>query len=179
MLNKIFLFSLFILLFISCSQPKPRKPVNRASSFDQSATIAFNKKLYENESKAIENYIKKDLLHTYINSQRGFWYAYLEQKPNETVVPIKGNTVVLNYDIQDFNGKIIYSESEIGNLNYKVDQEEIIHGLREGIKWMHPGEKIIFLLPSHKAYAYHGDENKIEPNTPIIVTLKLVEIKSI
>lgn len=171
----VYIVSLFLLF--SCSQPKPRKPVSHASGYDQSESIAFNKKMYEQESSLIKSFIDRDSLHSYINSKYGFWYAYEIEKKNDSIFPVKGNTVVLNYDIHDFNGNEIYSLSDIGTKNYRVDQEEMIQGLREGIKWMNEGEKIIFLLPSHNAFAYHGDENKIGPNTPIIVTLELIDIK--
>jgi gliding motility-associated peptidyl-prolyl isomerase len=173
-------FSIFIfglILLFSCSEPKPRKPINHTTGMDQSSSIAFNKRLYESEASMIQNFMKNDSLHQFIDSQHGFWYAYIN-KVKSDVMPVKGNSVSLQYDIWDFNGNEIYSKDEIGNVLYKVDQEEIIKGLQEGVKWMHIGEKIIFLLPSHKAYAYHGDENKIGPNTPIVVTVELLNIQN-
>jgi gliding motility-associated peptidyl-prolyl isomerase len=176
----IFKFSsgIIILFFLySCSVPKARKPVSYGTGFDQSESIIFNKKLYSNESDVIKNYIKNDTLHQYIDSKHGFWYAFINEVKNDTIFPVKGNKAVIQYLIADFNENEIYSENEIGIQKYRVDQEVIIQGLREGIKWMNKGEKVKFLLPSHKAYAYHGDENKIGPNTPIIVTLKLINIE--
>ncbi len=173
-------FSIFIFLIVfsfSCSEPKPRKPINHTTGMDQASSIAFNKRLYESEANMIQNFMKNDSLHQFIDSQHGFWYAYIN-KVESDVMPVKGNRISLQYDIWDFNGNEIYSKDEIGNVLYKVDQEEIIKGLQEGVKWMHIGEKIIFLLPSHKAYAYHGDENKIGPNMPIVVTVELLSIQN-
>jgi gliding motility-associated peptidyl-prolyl isomerase len=135
--------------------------------------------MYQYEANMIENYMKKDSIHQYINSQHGFWYAYIDEIDNDAIMPVKGNIISLKYNIKDFNGNEIYNEEEIGAIKYRVDQEEIIKGIQEGVKWMNEGEKIIFLFPSHKAYAYHGDESKIGPNTPIVVTLKLVDIQKI
>lgn len=176
------IFSLLILVFvtlIACSEPKPRKPINHTTGMDQSSSIAFNKRLYESESTMIQKFIKNDSLHQYIDSQHGFWYTYIYKIDTDEAMPVKGNRVSLQYDIRDFNGNEIYSKAEIGNVEYRVDQEEIIKGLQEGVKWMHVGEKIIFLLPSHKAYAYHGDEHKIGPNTPIVVTVELLNIQKL
>ncbi len=168
---------LLLLLLSNCSSPKARNPVSYGTGFDQSESIIFNKKLYSNESDVIKNYIKNDSLHQYIDSKHGFWYAYINEVKNDTIFPVKGNKAVIQYHIIDFNENEIYSKNEIGTQKYKVDQEEIIQGLREGIKWMNKGEEVKFLFPSHKAYAYHGDENKIGPNMPIIVTLKLINIE--
>lgn len=176
------IFTVFILVFVTltaCSEPKPRKPINHTTGLDQSSSIAFNKRLYESEATMIQNFMKKDSLHQYIDSQHGFWYSYINKVNNDEVIPVKGNRISMEYDIWDFNGNEIYSKAEIGNVEYRVDQEEIIKGLQEGVKWMHVGEKIIFLLPSHKAYAYHGDEHKIGPNTPIVVTVELLNIQKL
>jgi FKBP-type peptidyl-prolyl cis-trans isomerase 2 len=80
-------------------------------------------------------------LHQYIDSQHGFWYTYIYKIDTDEAMPVKGNRVSLQYDIRDFNGNEIYSKAEIGNVEYRVDQEEIIKGLQEGVKWMHVGEK--------------------------------------
>jgi len=178
MFNRVVLFILVTIFVIACSQPKPRMPINHSSGYDQSSSIAFNKKLYSNEATLIEAYIKKDSTHQYINSQHGFWYTFINQIPNDTIMPIKGDVISMVYDVQDLYGNEIYSEKEIGNVTYRVDKEEIIKGIQEGIKWMNEGETVKFLFPSHKAFAYHGDEKKIGPNMPIVVNLKLVDIKN-
>ncbi len=38
-------------------------------------------------------------------------------------------------------------------------------------------EKVIFLLPSLKAYSYRGDAKRIKSNTPLVVRVELLEIK--
>ena len=50
-------------------------------------------------------------------------------------------------------------------------------GLRDGIKLMKKGETITFLFPSHMAYGYHGDNEKIQSNEPLICTVRLNDIK--
>ncbi len=46
-------------------------------------------------------------------------------------------------------------------------------GLRDGIKYMHKDETVTFLFPSHIAYGYHGDNNKIGPNESLMCTVTL------
>jgi gliding motility-associated peptidyl-prolyl isomerase len=167
---------LLIAFLFSCSSPKARKPISHGSGFDQSASIAFNKKLYQSESQVIKNYIAQDSMHHYINSQYGFWYKYVHEIADDTIFPSKGNKVSFLYNVSDFNGNIIYDTETLGRQTYVVEEQEMIQGIQEGIKNMNQGEKVIFLFPSHKAYAYHGDENKIGPNTPIIVKLELLNI---
>ena len=50
-------------------------------------------------------------------------------------------------------------------------------GLRHGIKLMHKGDKVKFYFTSHLAYGYHGDNDKIGTNQPIICIVSLTDIK--
>lgn len=163
---------------LSCANPKPRKPISRTGSYDMTKSIAFNKKLLAHEQEAFKGIIAKDTLHTYLDSHYGFWYAYDIKKDEKTRKPTKGNEVTFEYEIKNSNGTIIYSKEELGNKTYLVDQQDFMQGIQEGIKLMKVNEKVIFLLPSQKAYAYYGDEKKIGSNTPLIVTIKLLDIKN-
>ena len=89
------------------------------------------------------------------------------------MTPKKGDVAFFNYEIKDLKGNIIYSEVELKPQTYAVDKQNIMTGLREGIKLMHKNEKIAFLFPSHIAYGYHGDDKKIGSNQPILCTVTL------
>ena len=71
------------------------------------------------------------------------------------------------------------SEEENGLQVYKVDQsnQDLISGIRDGVKLMKPGETVTFLFPSYKAYGYYGIQNKLGANTPVqsTITLKSIE----
>jgi len=58
-----------------------------------------------------------------------------------------------------------------------VDKQNIIMGLRDGIKLMHKKEKVIFLFPSNMGYGYHGDNKRIGVNIPLICTVTLNDFK--
>lgn len=176
---KTFYILIMLLIFMACSGPKARKPVTYKSGYDPTESIIFNKKLYQAEENAIKKYMANDSLHQYINSKYGFWYTYLTENKNDTIFPHKGDKVTFRYEIDDLNGNIIYSSQDLGLKNYTIDREEMIQGIQEGIKWMNKGEKARFLLPSHKAYAYTGDDDRIASNTPIAVTLELLEINKL
>ncbi|MFT5751617.1 MAG: FKBP-type peptidyl-prolyl cis-trans isomerase, partial [Dokdonia sp.] len=63
---------------------------------------------------------------------------------------------------------------------YQIDQsnQDLISGIREGLKLMKEGETITVLLPSHKAYGYYGFEDKIGSNVSIRSTITLNKIKT-
>jgi gliding motility-associated peptidyl-prolyl isomerase len=173
-----FLLLLSIVFLISCAHPKPRKPITHTGRVDMSESIAFNKRLFQLEKEAFERIMQQDSIHTYINSKYGFWYAYEVENTQDTIKPVTGDRVVFSYDVTGIDGQVIYTKEELGNKTYLVDQQDFMQGIQEGIKFMNVNEKVIFLLPSQKAYAYYGDENKIGTNTPLIVNVELLEIKS-
>ena len=132
-----------------------------------------NKKLVATEEGQIDSVIKSNPKVKYLSSTNGFWYTYVIQNTLDTLSPKKGDVAFFNYEIKDLKGKIIYSEAELKPQTYAIDKQNIMTGLREGIKLMHKKEKVIFLFPSHIAYGYHGDEKKIGPNQPLLCTVTL------
>ena len=74
-------------------------------------------------------------------------------------------------------GNVIYSQLELKPQTYVVDKQNIMMGLRHGIKLMHKNETVTFLFPSHMAFGYHGDDRRIGTNEPLICTVTLNDFK--
>ncbi len=172
----IYILSLLFML-TSCSKQQARKPVSYTESSFIKESIERNKKLVANEEKLIDDIIKKDTLKEYIASAKGYWYKY--DTKNEEILPNpkRGDIAYFDYEIKDLTNQLIYSKEELKSQEYYVDKENILMGLRDGIKLMKKGETITFLFPSHMAYGYRGDTKKIGSNEPIICTVTLNEIK--
>lgn len=166
------------LLTISCSKQEARRPISHGSGTFLKESIERNKKLISNEEALIDSIIKKNPQTKYYASKKGYWYSYENQVTNDTITPKKGQVAYFTYEIKDFDDNVIYSEIELKTQVYLVDKEEIIMGLRDGIKLMHKGETVNFLFPSNMAYGFRGDTDRIEPNLPIICTVTLTDIKS-
>lgn len=161
----------------SCQSPKPREPVVKQSGHFIEESASRNKKLLQKEEKQIKAIISKDTAHHYKNSSQGFWYRYDKRNKEDTLTPTKGDLVTFNYDISTLDGKPIYSTSEIGKRQYKVDKENVFTGLRQGLKLMKEGETLTFYFPSYKAFGYYGDNDKIGRNQAIKSTITLRSIK--
>jgi gliding motility-associated peptidyl-prolyl isomerase len=171
MMNRILIF-FFISLFFSCGNSVPRKPILRKSSTEMKESVSFNKALNETEENAFKIYMKADSIHNYIASPKGFWYFY-NNKSDRMDVPKFGDEVIYTYEVYDLNNHIIYSEEEVGQQVYVIDKQEIVEGLRNGLKLMKEGENITFLFPSHKMFGFSGDENKIGINQQLIYKVQL------
>lgn len=164
-------------LLISCSQQQARKPISQSSGTFINESIERNKVLIAEEEDKIDKFIKKDSLNEYITSPKGYWYSYNTKIEEATKTPVRGDIAYFEYEIKSLNGTIIYTKEELKPQTYYVDKENILMGLRDGIKIMKKGEEITFLFPSHSGFGYHGDNNKIGTNEPLLCTVKLNDIK--
>lgn len=171
------LFVAVTIFIASCSEKQARQPISHSSGTFMKESIERNKKLNEQEKLAITKIIQKDTAFIYNRSEKGFWYAY-ENKSTENVFPVKGDVVNFDYEITDLYGNNIYTAEELKTQTYHVDKQNIMSGLRNGIKLMHKGDKVKFIFPSQSAYGYHGDDKKIGTNQPIICLVTLNEIKT-
>ena len=57
-----------------------------------------------------------------------------------------------------------------------MEKENIMSGLREGLKLLREGDIATFYFQSQFAYGYHGDNDKIHPNTPLIIKVTVNKI---
>lgn len=173
----------FILLFLvgiialSCKQQQARMPVSRSSGEFLNASVERNKKLNKIEEDEIQLIIKSNPNVTYISSKKGYWYYYENKNDTDSILPKKGDVAFFDYEIKDLKGKIIYSKEELKPQIYLVDKQNIMMGLRDGIKLMKKNEKVTFLFPSNMAFGYHGDNDRISENEPLICTVTLNDFK--
>jgi gliding motility-associated peptidyl-prolyl isomerase len=171
-----FILIIISLILFSCRNTVPRRPIVRKTSSFMKESVLFNKSLIAEEENAFKIKMKLDSLNTYVASTNGFWYKF-EQKDSAIYLPKFGDELLYRYEVYDINDTIIYTVEEIGEQVYIVDQQEIIEGLREGLKLMSEGDFVTFLFPSHKVYGYLGDQKKIAINQPLIYKVQLIKIE--
>ena len=172
----IFIFALLLTL-VSCKEPQPRKPISHSSGTFMNESVERNKKLIKGEEAQIDSIIKSNPQIKYIASQKGYWYHYEIKNEQDTLRPKKGDVAQFDYEIKDIKGNIIYSQEELKPQTYIVDKQNIMMGLRSGIKLMRKTEKVTFLFPSHMGFGYHGDDKKIGTNEPLMCTVTLNDFK--
>jgi gliding motility-associated peptidyl-prolyl isomerase len=173
--KKLILLS-FLVTFLAtaCKQTQEaRKPLSQKSGSFMKKSAERNRKLIAGEEGQIDSLMKSNPKVKYFASTKGYWYTYVVQNLQDTLTPKKGDVAFFDYEVKDLKGNIIYSQLELRPQTYTVDKQNIMTGLREGIKLMHKKETVIFLFPSHIAYGYHGDDKKIGPNQPLLCTVTL------
>ena len=158
----------------SCEQnQEARRPLSQASGSFMKKSIERNKKLVASEEDRIQAVIKKNAGIEFLASKKGYWYHFFFFFMQDTLTPKKGDVAFYDYEVKDLKGNIIYTKEETQPQTYYVDKQNIMMGLRDGIKLMRKKETFVFLFPSHMGYGYHGDNKKIGTNIPLLCTVTL------
>lgn len=169
----VIVFVLFVMISGCKNHQEARRPISQTTGSFMKKSVERNKKLILGEEKQIDSIIKSNPKVIYTASKNGYWYSYEVQNLQDTISPKKGDVAFFEYEVKDLKGNIIYSQLELRPQTYLIDKQNIMTGLRDGIKLMHKNEKVNFLFPSHIAYGYHGDTKKIGSNQPLLVTVSL------
>ena len=171
------LFILIIIFLASCSKQQARKPISHSGGTFMKESVERNLKLVANEEKTIDSIIKSNPQTQYLASKKGYWYHYISKNQTDTLRPKRGDIAYFDYDVKDIKGNVIYTKEDLKPQIYNVDKQNIMMGLRDGIKMMHKKETVVFLFPSNMGYGYHGDNNKIETNESLMCTVTLNDFK--
>lgn len=168
-----FLFTFF--LFFSCKEPEVRRPKQKSTTNFYKEVIEKNKQLIAQETTFIQNYIAKDTIVNYKTATKGYWYGYLTKVEENLPTATSEDIVEIDFNITDLEGSMLYPNQK---RKYKIDKEDFIPALEDGIKLMKAGETITFVIPSYRGFGVTGDGNKIKPNQTIKSTVTLINIKS-
>lgn len=167
------LFVLFVV--VGCKPSEARRPLQQNSGRFIDTSVQINKARNNQEYTAIQKLVdaaKKPFL----VSDYGFWYQFTKKNEKEHYTPQFGDQVLYSYGVKNLAEKWIYPTDESVKKTYFVAQEELIAGLREGLKLMKKGESATFIFPSQMAYGYYGDNDKIGTNTPLIYEVTVHDI---
>ncbi|MBU2996510.1 gliding motility-associated peptidyl-prolyl isomerase GldI [Cellulophaga baltica] len=171
------IYLLTILLICSCDGPVARKPVSTSTPKIIKSTVERNKDLLALEVQIIYGLVSKDTSHTYLNTKTGSWYYYETKNDTLNYLPKGEDIVTMTYNIMTLTNDTIYSAKEIGVQQINVDKPSLFKGLRNNFTLLKENEKATFIYPSSLAFGYHGDDNRIAPNTPIKSSVEILKIE--
>lgn len=132
---------------------------------------------YEKEEQAmIDSYITDNPAITFDQKPSGLYYY--EVKAGSGDLPVKKDTAYVKYTGKFLNGNIF--DTNVGKqdtLIFPVLGGYLIEGFDEGITYMKPGGKAIFLIPSWLAYGTNGLYGFVSGYTPLLFDIELVKLK--
>ncbi|UYZ57714.1 FKBP-type peptidyl-prolyl cis-trans isomerase [Hymenobacter latericus] len=132
------------------------------------------------DDATIQDYLKKNNITDYTRTNSGLYIVW-RKKIGSGVRPVRGKEVRARY-IGRFISNGLRFDSSIDNgspdgaTNFVVGQ--VIEGWNEALtEHMYKGEDVLLLIPSHLAYGYTGNLPSIQPYTPIMFELELLDVK--
>lgn len=169
------LFLIFFAFFtISCSNSE--KKVKK--TFDEKKVaeplVIANQNAVRVEDEDINLYIKRQQLKVE-KSETGLRYN-ITKNGNGQIIQSE-DIVTIDYQTFSINGELLYSSNESGPKVIKIDKSNEIQALDEVLKLMSNGDKAHLVIPSHLAYGIAGDGDKIRQRIPIVMKIKVVNVK--
>jgi len=174
--TKLFLLGLtaiVLIAFASCGNEKPKKIIVNEDSL-KASLVKVNKDLTIKEDRDIEDYIQR---HEWVMQKTGTGLQYQIYKKGSGAQPKDKDKVIISFDVNLINGVECYNSKNDGLKLFELGKAEVESGLEEGIKLMHVGDRAKLIIPSHLAFGFMGDENKIPKRATLIYDVELVEIK--
>ena len=162
----------FILLSVISCRTETKKPFDVKWSKEKS--MELNKRIALEEKISIKLFLAQHSSWKMIETGTGLQYFIYEKGDGE--IPHEGSVVDVEYSVKMLNGTLCYENEKDEVFEIVIDHSQIETGVQEGLKKMRVGDKAQYIIPSHLAHGLTGDLDKIEPLSPIVVDIKLIEI---
>lgn len=170
-IGNIVLVVVFILLCSCAEKPKEKSQVSD-SQIKESLEKA-NRYLANDEEEDINNYITRHQLHME-STGTGMRYQILQSGDGPLIRP--GQTVTLDYVLNNIMGDIVYSSENNGVMSFVVGCGNVVSGLDEAMRYLHQGDVAKVIVPSHLGYGLLGDQKEIPARSTLIYTVKIIKV---
>jgi len=165
------IFAVLFFTVYSCSgPPKKEKPIK----WSNKQSTDLHKRIAAEEEVDIQLFLAQHADWKITKTGSGLQY-YIYEKGNGAQ-PKDGDVVDIEFIITLLDGTECYRTARDEVEEFVVDHSEIESGIQEGVKLLHKGDRVKFIIPSHLAHGLVGDMNKIPPLTPIVVDFYLRDI---
>jgi len=168
--------ALLLLLLIGCKQA-PQLPANKLPPDDENAKlITLDKAIVSTEESQMLQYIHQHKLNMQKDSL-GFWITILQK--GKGAFPKNNNIITYQYSISLLDGTHCYSNyNTTKTSSLQIGHAKTIRGIELGLMKLQQGSQALILLPSVLGYSVSGDRHSIPPYSPLVVYLKLINIKT-
>jgi len=168
---------LLALLMMQCNQ-KSKHPMQGASPDEiREHLLESSRNSAQQEDQLIERFVSANKL-SMIKTGTGLRYQITVADTTGADSILTEQHVRVNYRVSLLSGKTCYSsEKNGGSREFTVDKDDVESGLHEGIKLLKKGEHAIFILPSHLAHGFTGDQQCIPGNSPIVYDIEVLSVR--
>ena len=167
-----YIFLMMLIGFGGCAGDVTRDEKQDSGKIKEHLVNA-NRIFVESESAQIDAYLERHRL-TMKTTGTGLRYLLLKQSP-DGLHPEPEDTVFLNYEVSLLDGTPCYNTKGIP-IEFTLGKAEMPRGMEEAVSMMKPGDSCVAVLPSHLAYGFTGDGDRIPGNAATVYYISLVKI---
>ncbi|MCX6251754.1 MAG: FKBP-type peptidyl-prolyl cis-trans isomerase [Bacteroidetes bacterium] len=169
------LISIFICFFFySCDNTPQSSSGTKHFGNIKDSIINYNKKIVRTEDQQIEDFIAR---YQWKMNKTTTGLRYMIYKKGDGPQAKKGMIATLDYSIRLLSGDLINSSAGKAPLVFKIGHGGVESGLEEGILFLHKGDHVKFIVPSHLAFGLMGDQDKIPPGATLVYNVELINLK--
>lgn len=106
----------------------------------------------------------------------GVEYYVIKAGDAKGTAPTPRDTVEVKYEGHLAESGLVFDSSYTRNENAKFGVSRVIPGWTQGLQKMHPGDEIMFWIPSKEAYGERGAGSRIPPNSDLMFQVELVKV---
>jgi FKBP-type peptidyl-prolyl cis-trans isomerase FkpA len=172
MILRSFILPLIIISVTGCSGDVSREKQENAGKLKEHLVNA-NKIFVEKEAEQIAAYQKRHRLEM-TTTGTGLRY-FIYHNNADKVYPQPGDTVELGYQVFLLDGTPCYDTRNAPEV-FTLGKAEMPRGMEEAVEMMQTGDSSIIILPSHLAYGFTGDGDKIPGNAATVYYISLKKI---
>ncbi len=174
-MKQLIIFIVFLsFTFVGCKESvqKPTKPLDENEL--KEPLMNANQEAVRFEDEDIDLYIKRQQMDA-IRTETGLRYQITKQGKG----PFLKNKDIATISFKTFsiNGELLYSSDESGEKVMEIDKNNEIQALDEMLKLLKVGAEAHLVIPSHLAYGVAGDGDKIRQRIPIVMKIKVLNVK--
>ncbi len=165
---------LFVAALFSCTQEKKPKKIHLKPADFKEPLIKANQFYSKEESDEIDQYIK---FHKWEMISSGTGLRYMIYKKANGQKAENGMIAKVNFKVSLLDGTLCYSSDKTGAFEFLIGRDNVESGVHEGITYMHIGEKVILIAPSHLAHGLLGDDDKIPAKSSVVYDIELLALR--
>ncbi|MBK7132718.1 MAG: FKBP-type peptidyl-prolyl cis-trans isomerase [Bacteroidales bacterium] len=170
-MQKILIFSYFILFILSSCRNASEKPVvDNKPGTDEMAEL--NRYFVQKDRERIQNYAERKGLNL-IESPTGLWYQIIKQ--GDGTGYSDNDRIVFEYECSLLDGTKCYSSQTLGPKDIVLGRSSLEPGLNEGLRMLKPGGEAIFILPPFLAFGLPGDGKMIPSRAVIVYNVNILQ----
>jgi FKBP-type peptidyl-prolyl cis-trans isomerase FkpA len=170
-----FIFPALLIAMVSCNGCSEGKRTTEEVDYNkiQQDLIEDRKKDHEKETKRIKKFIKENNW-PMTETKTGLQYWIYETGTGE--LARLNEFAMISYNITLTDGTLCYKADDGHPKEFKIGEDNVESGLHELVQLMRPGDKAKCVMPSHLAFGFTGDNDKIPPASTVVYDIHLIRV---